>query len=111
MPFGFKNAGATFQRLVDQIFKEKIEEMMEVDVDDMVVKGKEKKDLFTHLQVSFDLLHKYIIKLKSEKCTFGVALAEFLSYLVTNCGIETNSFEIRVTIEMKFIRIVKETKA
>lgn len=83
---------------------------MEVDMDDMVVKGKEKKDLFTHLQVSFDLLHKYIMKLKSEKCTFGVAFGKFLSYLVTKRGIETNYFQIKATIEMKSPRTVKETK-
>lgn len=41
MSFGLKNIGVTYQRLVYQIFREKIGEMLEVYVDDMVVKGKE----------------------------------------------------------------------
>jgi len=39
MPFGLKNVGTTYQRLMDKVFKEKIERNMEVYVDDMIVKS------------------------------------------------------------------------
>ena len=39
MPFGLKNAGATYQRLVNRIFKDKISKTMKVYVDDMLVKN------------------------------------------------------------------------
>lgn len=50
MPFGLKKARATYQRLVNQVFKEKIGDTMEVYVDHMVVKSKEKKNHIMHLQ-------------------------------------------------------------
>lgn len=82
MPFGLKNTGAMYQRLVNRIFKEKIEDTMEVYMDDMIVNSKEKKDHIMHLQESFDLLLKYNMKMNLEKCTFGVALGKFLGYMV-----------------------------
>jgi hypothetical protein len=39
MPFGLKNAGATYQRLMDKVFKNEIGKTIEVYVDDMVVKS------------------------------------------------------------------------
>ena len=56
MPFKLKNVGATYQQLVNRIFKENSGDMMEVYVDDMVVKSKEKRNHIRHLQESFDLL-------------------------------------------------------
>lgn len=60
---------------------------MEVHVDDMVVKSKEKKDYIKHLQELFDLHWKYNMKLNPKKCTFG---GKFLGYIVTKQGIEAN---------------------
>ncbi|BBG94185.1 Protein kinase superfamily protein [Prunus dulcis] len=68
MPFGLKNAGATYQRLVNKIFKEQIGKTMEVYVDDMLVKAPE----------AFSLLRKYNMKLNPSKCTFGVSSGRFL---------------------------------
>lgn len=67
MPFRLKNRKATYQRLINRIFKEKIGDTMEVYVDDMVVKSKEKKDYIKHLQELFDLHWKYNMKLNREK--------------------------------------------
>ena len=44
MPFGLKNAGATYQRLVNKIFEDQIGKTMEVYVDDMIVKGNQSDD-------------------------------------------------------------------
>ncbi|CAL2256933.1 unnamed protein product [Prunus armeniaca] len=83
MPFGLKNAGATYQRLVNKIFKEKISKTMEVYVDDMLVKALELVDHIKNLAKAFSLLQKYNMKLNLSKCTFGVSSGRFLGYLVT----------------------------
>ncbi|KAI5348242.1 hypothetical protein L3X38_001129 [Prunus dulcis] len=80
MPFGLKNVGATYQRLVNKIFKEQIGKTMEVYEDDMLVKAPE----------AFSLLRKYNMKLNPSKCTFGFSSGRFLGYLVTQRGIEAH---------------------
>ena len=57
MPFGLKNTGATYQRLVTKIFQLLIGKTMEVYIDDMLVKSKERLDHTKHLQENFKLLH------------------------------------------------------
>ena len=56
MPFGLKNVGATYQRLVTKIFRLLLGETMEVYIDDMLVKSKKHFDHTKHLQESFELL-------------------------------------------------------
>ncbi|CAL2270497.1 unnamed protein product [Prunus armeniaca] len=83
MPFGLKNAGATYQRLVNKIFKEQIGKTMEVYVDDMLVKAPKCTDHLKNLAEAFGLLRQYRMKLNPSKCTFGVSSSRFLGYLVT----------------------------
>lgn len=84
---------------------------MEVYVDDMVFKSKERKNYLTHLQESFIQLWKYNIKLNQEKCTSRVASGKFLCYLVTKRIIETNSDQIKVIIKMKLPQTVQEIQS
>ncbi|CAA0827444.1 Unknown protein, partial [Striga hermonthica] len=83
MPFGLNNAGATYQRLVDKIFKEQLGRNMEVYVDDMLVKSKEESDYVRDLKETFLTLRRYGMKLYPAKCSFGVRSGKFLGYLVT----------------------------
>ncbi|KAL0333064.1 UNVERIFIED_CONTAM: hypothetical protein Scaly_2207900 [Sesamum calycinum] len=67
-----KNTGATYQRLVDKIFRQQIGRNVEVYVDDMLVKRKEARDHAADLEEIFSVLRKYKLKLNSGKCVFGV---------------------------------------
>ena len=73
MPFGLKNAGATYQRLVNKIFSRQIGRNMEVYVDDMLVKSKEEDTHLDDLKETFATLRQYQMRLNSSKCTFGVS--------------------------------------
>jgi len=90
MPFGLKNAGATYQRLVNRMFAKQLGTIMEVYIDDMLVKSIRTDDHLTHLRECFDILNTYKMKLNPAKCTFGVSSGEFLGYIVTQRGIEAN---------------------
>ncbi|XP_048611606.1 uncharacterized protein LOC125585927 [Brassica napus] len=83
MPFGFKNAGATYQRLVNRMFFEQLGKTMEVYIDDMLVKSLHAEDHVSYLEECFTRLNLHNMKLNPAKCRFAVASEEFLGYLVT----------------------------
>ena len=83
MSFGLKNAGATYQRLVTKIFRPLLGETIEVYIDDMLVKSKERFDHTKYLQEAFELLRRYDMKLNPLKCAFGVSSSKFLGFMVT----------------------------
>lgn len=100
MPFGLKNAGATYQRLVNKMFADKLGTTMEVYIDDMLVKSLHATDHLRHLQECFETLNKYGMKLNPAKCTFGVSSGEFLGYIVTQRGIEANPKQISAVLNL-----------
>ncbi|XP_013614472.1 PREDICTED: RNA-directed DNA polymerase homolog [Brassica oleracea var. oleracea] len=71
MPFGLKNARATYQRLVNRMFADKLGNTMEFYIDDMLVKSLRAKDHLNHLQDCFKTLNEYGMKLNPAKCTFA----------------------------------------
>ena len=83
MPFELKNARATYQRLVTMMFWPLLGKTMEVYIDDMLVKSKERPDHTTHLQQAFELLMAYGMKLNPTKCAFGVSAGRFLGFMMT----------------------------
>ncbi|MCI35286.1 hypothetical protein A2U01_0056507, partial [Trifolium medium] len=59
MPFGLKNAGATYQRMMNKVFRGEIGDMLKVYMDDMIVKSHEEIDHTTHLQKVFEQDRKH----------------------------------------------------
>ena len=111
MPFGLINVGATYQRLVNMMFKEQIGKTMEVYVDDMLVKSKEACDHIKHLGDMFEILRKYRMKLNPQKCVFGVESGKFLGFIVNHRGIEANPAKIQALMEMKSPTCVKQVQS
>ncbi|XP_056691775.1 uncharacterized protein [Spinacia oleracea] len=70
--------GATYERLVNKMFKDRLGDTMEVYIDDMLVKSRKVDDHVEHLRQSFDILRKYGMKLNPTKCSFGVSAGKFL---------------------------------
>ncbi|GJR02795.1 reverse transcriptase domain-containing protein [Tanacetum coccineum] len=87
MSFGLKNAGATYQRLVDTAFQSQIGRNLEVYVNDMVIKSNDEKMLLADVAETFDNLRRINMKLNPKKCSFGVEEGKFLGYMVTSKGI------------------------
>nr|GEZ79064.1 reverse transcriptase domain-containing protein [Tanacetum cinerariifolium] len=78
MPFGLKNAGATYQRLMDKAFENKIGRNIEVYVDDLVVKSHTEAKMVRDIEETFQTLRKVNMKLNPKKCSFGLAEGVFL---------------------------------
>ena len=83
MSFGLKNVRATYQRVVNKIFRPLLGNTMKAYIDDMLVKFKEHFDHTNHLQEAFVLLRRYDMKLNPLKCVFGVSYGKFLGFMVT----------------------------
>ncbi|KAM1776045.1 hypothetical protein ACFX15_042039 [Malus domestica] len=101
MPFGLKNAGATYQRLVNSMFAEQIGKSMKVYVDDMLVKSKHAEQHITNLSETFTILKRYQMRLNPNKCAFGVGSGKFLGFMISQRGIEANPEKIKAILDMK----------
>jgi len=108
MPFGLKNTGASYQRLVNRMFSQQIGRNVEVYVDDMLVKSKDEADHLDDLEETFDTLHRYNMKLNLAKGVFVVALGKLLGFMVSQRGIEANLDKVKAIIEIKSPRTVNE---
>ncbi|XP_022155342.1 uncharacterized protein LOC111022476 [Momordica charantia] len=108
MPFGLKNAGETYQRMVNRMFAALIGKNIEVYVDDMLVKSRKNERHEEDLAEAFDVLLMYKMKLNPTKCTFGVTSGKFLGFLVHQRGIEANPDKIKAVLEMDPPKTLKQ---
>ena len=83
MPFGLKNIGATYQRIITKIFELILGKTMDTYIDDMVVKSKEKLYHIRDLIEVFVILKRRKLRLNAVKCAYEVNSKEILGHLVT----------------------------
>ena len=84
MPFGLKNAGATYQRMIQTCLEKQIGKTNEAYVDNVVIKTKHFESLVDNLHLTFDNLRTYDIRLNPEKCVFSVPAGKLLGFIVSN---------------------------
>ncbi|CAL2277237.1 unnamed protein product [Prunus armeniaca] len=111
MPFDLKNAGATYQRLVNQMFANQIGKNMEVYVDDMLVKNVTVDHHIQDLVETFKVLTRYEMRLNLAKCAFGVSLGKFLGFMVSQRGIEANPEKTQAMLNMTSLMTLKEVQS
>ena len=95
MPFGLKNAGSTYQRMMTRMFEPQLGKSIEVYIDDMVVKSKVVSEHVGDLRNIFEILRKHKLRLNASNCFIGVGPGNFLGYMVTHRGIEINLDQIK----------------
>ena len=100
MPFGLKNAGATYQRAATTLLHDMIHKEVEVYVDDMIVKSKDREGHVAVLRKFFDRIIKYKLGLNPQKCAFGVTAGKLLGFMITQRGIEVDPSKIKAILEM-----------
>ena len=100
MSFGLKNAGLTYQRLMNKMFTIQIGRNVQVYVDDILVKNRRGEDYLGDLRETFDTLSSYNMKFNPSKCAIGVTARKFLGFMVSQRGIKANPDKIRAIVEM-----------
>ncbi|KAK1685862.1 hypothetical protein QYE76_046710 [Lolium multiflorum] len=88
MTFGLKNAGATYQRAMNYIFHDLIGKLVEIYIDDVVVKSVSMEGHLDDLRRVLDRTRKFGLRMNPKKCAFGVTAGQFLGFLVHERGIE-----------------------
>ncbi|GJW78583.1 reverse transcriptase domain-containing protein [Tanacetum coccineum] len=111
MPFGLKNAGATYQRLVDKAFAKQVGRNLEVYVDDLVVKSHTEEEFIKDIDETLSTLRKINMKLNPKKCTFGAVEGKFLGYIVGPEGIKPCPEKVDAVLQLPSSRIIKEVQS
>jgi hypothetical protein len=110
MSYGLKNALPTFVRVMHKTFRDLIRGLVEVYVDDIVVKIKSHSSLVDNLTIVFDRLRLTRTMLNPDKCMFGVSAGKLLDFLVLHLGIEANPEKIKAIEEMQSPARIKDVQ-
>jgi hypothetical protein len=89
MTFGLKNAGATYQWAMNYIFHEFIGRIVEIYIDDVVVKSEGYKEHLADLRKILECTRKHGLKMNLNKYAFGVLAGQFLGFMIHQRGIES----------------------
>jgi ribonuclease HI len=111
IPFGLKNAGATYQRAMVTLFHDMIHHEIEVYVDDMIAKSRTAQDHLTDLRKLFQRLKKYQLRLNPNKCAFGVTSGKLLGFIVSGRGIEIDPAKVQAIRSMPAPKTEKEIRS
>jgi hypothetical protein len=94
MTFGFKNVGATYQRVMNMIFHDLLGIIIEVYIDDVVVKSDSMDSHLANLRLALERMRWYGLKMNPLKCVFGVSANKFLGFIIPEHGIEIDPTKI-----------------
>uniref|UniRef100_A0A2N9IKR9 Reverse transcriptase domain-containing protein n=1 Tax=Fagus sylvatica TaxID=28930 RepID=A0A2N9IKR9_FAGSY len=101
MPFGLKNAGATYQRMVTGMFGHVIGKTVEAYIDDMLIKSKRKTSHVEDLREVLEILRTTKLRLNATKCLFGVSSGKFLGHMISYNGVEANPDQISALLNLQ----------
>ena len=110
MPFALKNVETTYQRATTTLFHDMTHRDVEVYVDDMIVKSRDKADHLVALQRFFKRTTRFRLRLNPKKCTFGVASEKLLGHIISERGIEVDPEKIWAILDMLAPRTEKEIR-
>jgi len=111
MPFGLKNARATYQRAMVTLFHDLMHKEIEVYVDDMIAKSTQEDEHVSDLRKLFEWLQKFQLRLNPTKCTFGVTSEKLLGFIVSAKGIEVDPDKVKAIQSMPPPRTQKEVRS
>jgi hypothetical protein len=101
MTFGLKNVGASYQRAMNLIFHDLLGIIVEVYIDDIVVKSAGDNSHLADLRLAFEKMCPYKLKMNPLKCSFGVSDGKFLGFIVHEKGIEIDPKKIEAIQSVK----------
>jgi Reverse transcriptase (RNA-dependent DNA polymerase) len=110
MPFGLTNAPATFQSLMNGVFKPILRKFVLVFFDDILVYSKKMVEHIEHVRVVLKILSKHQLYVKLSKCEFGTTHIEYLGHIISKDGLATNPHKIEAMLKWPKPRTVRELR-
>jgi hypothetical protein len=94
MTFGLKNVGATYQRAMNLIFHDLLGIILEIYIDDVVIKSDSMDNHLADLRLALVRMHRYGLKMNMLKCAFGVSVGMFLGFIIYEHGVEIDPMKV-----------------
>ena len=110
MSFGLTNAPATFQALMNQVFRPYLRKFLLVFFDDILVYSKDASTHLEHLTLVFRLLRQLNLFANSKKCQFAKDRIEYLGHWVSEKGVEADQEKIRTMLEWPIPKNIRELR-
>ena len=111
MPFRLANAPATFQNMMNEIFKDMINQGVVIYHDDNLIYSRSEEDHITLTKKVFERLQEHQLALAPEKCEWHMSKVNFLCYIISENGIEMDQEKIKTVLEWKEPTTVKEVQS
>ncbi|KAJ9521268.1 hypothetical protein QJQ45_023012 [Haematococcus lacustris] len=99
LPFGLCNAPATFQQLMNDVFKPHLDDFVLVYLDDILVFSKSAADHERHLHLTLSLLRKHQLCANLAKCAFWLDTVDFLGHVVSAAGIQPDPTKVKAVLD------------
>jgi len=99
MPFGLTNAPATFCTLMNDIFREWLDDFVVVYIDDILVYSNSMEEHVEHLRKMFQRLRENKLYAKFEKCEFGISEVDFFGHRITQEGLKMDDRKVKAILD------------
>ncbi|WOG96248.1 hypothetical protein DCAR_0415582 [Daucus carota subsp. sativus] len=110
MPFGLMNAPATFQSLMNDVFRPYLRRFVLVFFDDILVYSKSESEHIHHLQLVLELLHKHQLYANLKKCDFGRTTISYLGHMISGAGVAVDMEKVQSMLDWPQPRNLRELR-
>jgi hypothetical protein len=111
MPFGLTNAPVVFQHMMNDIFREYLDQFVVVYLDDILIFSRDSIEHNRHVRTILSKLHEYRLYAKREKYEFHQTLVDFLGYVILFGGLKMDKKKVTLVQEWKVLAKVKDVQS
>ena len=110
MPFGFTNAPAIFQSLMNELFRSQLRKFILVFFYDILIYSNSMTEHLGHLRTVFKILKTNLLYAKFSKCVFCNNQVEYLGHVISTAGVSTDPHKIKAILDWLLPSNIKQLR-